>query len=303
MGKIPESVQKSIVTSNLAENEATGSGQEDLLWQQLKTVPAFRALLRSVESQFYQHIRLPEPVLDLGCGDGHFAEMTFNKPLSVGIDPWWGPINKAKGKNAYQLLVQGYGNRLPFPDESFACVISNSVLEHIPDIQPVLNEVGRVLQSQGLFIFTTPNHNFTDYLGGALMFEKFSLKRLANAYRRFFNWLSRHAHTDSPEIWSERLALAGLTVDRWQYYFSKKALHGLELGHLQGLPSAVLHFLAGHWIVAPYQSSLYLTDKWIRPYYEEKSYDQGTMTLMIARKVSTRPIPAQLPPAAPFSTS
>ena len=44
--------------------------QDDLLWQHLKTLPAFRALLRAVEARFYQQLDFPGPVLDIGCGDG-----------------------------------------------------------------------------------------------------------------------------------------------------------------------------------------------------------------------------------------
>ena len=41
--------------------------------QQLRELPAFRALLRAVEARFYDHIPLPDPVLDLGCGSGRAA--------------------------------------------------------------------------------------------------------------------------------------------------------------------------------------------------------------------------------------
>ena len=119
---------------------------DDLLWRQLKTIPAFRALLRAVESRFYRQVTLPEPILDVGCGDGHFAQMTFDHPLTAGIDPWWGPLQRAQSSGQYRQVLQSMGDCLPFPDHTFASAISNSVLEHIPDVQPVLNEVSRVLQ-------------------------------------------------------------------------------------------------------------------------------------------------------------
>ena len=37
----------------------TTDTSDDLLWQQLKTLPAFRALLRAVEARFYEQIPLP----------------------------------------------------------------------------------------------------------------------------------------------------------------------------------------------------------------------------------------------------
>src|SRR5690606_17627427 len=140
----------------------------------------------------------------------------------------------------------------------FATVISNSVLEHIPDIQPVLQEANRVLRPGGKLIITMPSHYFTEYLGGAAVLESVGM---GDVYRRFFNRISRHERTDSAEQWAERLAQAGSVVDRWQYYFSKEALRALEWGHVQGLPSDVLHFLTGHWIVAPWVSNLRRTEQ------------------------------------------
>ena len=77
---------------------------DDILWQQLKTLPAFRALLRSVETRFYHKLDLPRPILDLGCGDGHFAKMTFDEKLDAGIDPWWEPLQEAAESDCYHCL-------------------------------------------------------------------------------------------------------------------------------------------------------------------------------------------------------
>lgn len=265
---------------SLRENDV-----DDLLWKHLKTVPAFRALLRSIEARFYQNIDLPEPILDLGCGDGHFANLTFDQPLSAGIDPWWGPLKKANESGAYNFVIQSLGNQLPFQSNFFGSVISNSVLEHIPDIQPVLSDVCRVMRPGGKLVITVPSHYFTKYLGGAQLLEKLGLKHSANAYRRLFNRIARHAHTDSPERWAQRLTEAGFEIDQWQYYFSEQALHALELGHIQGLPSALIHFLTGHWILAPWRSNLRYTERWVRPHYEEEIPEIGTMIIFIAYKV------------------
>lgn len=275
---------------------------DDLLWQQLKTLPAFRALLRAVEARFYSQIPLPEPILDVGCGDGNFAELALpQRRITAGIDPWWRPLNKAARTDSYDLLIQAMGDNLPFADHFFASAFSNSVLEHIPDIQPVLNEVGRVLRPGARFIITTPSHLFTEYLGGAALFRRMNLDGLAERYQKFFNFVSRHAHTDSPQIWAERLALAGFSVERWQYYFSRDALRALEFGHVQGLPSAALHALTGHWIVAPWESSLAPTERWVRPYFEEETLpDGGAYILIIARKEMRPPVDVSLPPPRPF---
>jgi SAM-dependent methyltransferase len=279
--------------------------QEDLLWQQLKSLPAFRALLRAVEARFYHHITLPDPILDIGCGDGHFAQMAFpGRAIRACVDPWWGPLQKASRTNQYEFLLQGLGDSMPFPDESFGSAFSNSVLEHIPDLPPVLTEINRVLRRGASFVITTPSHLFTDYLGGGEFFDRLKLSGLARRYRHFFNMISRHAHTDSPEKWAERLAQAGFVIEHWQYYFSREALHTLEIGHVQGLPSAILHALTGHWIIAPWDNSLKPTERWVRPYYEESpSLDGGAYLLIVARKMSRQAVPSILPPSMPLQVA
>ncbi|MDX1663808.1 MAG: methyltransferase domain-containing protein, partial [Candidatus Promineifilaceae bacterium] len=272
--------------------------EEDLLWRHLKTVPAFRALLRAVEARFYRALSIPEPVLDLGCGDGHFAKMIFDSPLAAGVDPWWGPLQKARRAGVYRLNVQAVGDRLPFADQSFGSVISNSVLEHIPDVEPVLRESARVLRPGGQLVVTMPSHLFTEHLGGAALLAPLGL---ADNYRDFFNTISRHAHTDPPETWAARMGRAGFEVERWQYYFSRRALRALELGHLQGLPSAAIHALTGHWILGPWRDNLALTERWVRPYYEEPFPEEGAYILMVARKVADGAVAAVLPPQEQFT--
>lgn len=288
-------------TTTAANTAPPPSSSDDLLWRQLKTIPAFRALLRAVEARFYQVVDLPQPVLDVGCGDGHFAQMAFDKPLTAGTDPWWGPLQKAQNAGVYQYTLQSMGDHQPFPDGYFASAFSNSVLEHIPDVQAVLNETNRVLQPGGKLVITMPSHYFSKYLGGARFLESLGLNGTANQYRRFFNFISRHAHTDTPQVWAERLATAGFRIDRWQYYFSKEALQALEWGHVQGLPSAILHFLTGHWIVAPWRENLRRTEAWVRPFYEEAPPDKGAYILIIAHKAAGHAIEAALPPAQPFT--
>jgi SAM-dependent methyltransferase len=102
------------------------------------------ALLRAVEARFYENIDLPAPTLDLGCGDGHFASLAFDRPLEVGLDPWSVPLQEAEKRGSYLQVKQTRGNSISFEDGYFASAVSNSVLEHIPELDPVLIE-GRPL--------------------------------------------------------------------------------------------------------------------------------------------------------------
>jgi SAM-dependent methyltransferase len=179
--------------------------QKDYLWAQLRDLPYFRALLRAVEARVYEDLDLPGPILDVGCGDGHFVATTFDEPVDVGIDPWTGPVRQAARRGGYRLVLQGYGDHLPFPDAYFGSAMSNSVLEHIAEVDEVLVEVARVLKPGAPFVFCVPNHNFLANLSVSNFFDSMGLKTLGDAYRSFFNRISRHQHCDSPEVWQARL--------------------------------------------------------------------------------------------------
>lgn len=259
---------------------------KDFLSLQLKDMPYFRAVLRAVECRFYQDYRLEPPVLDLGCGDGHFASIAFEGGLDVGIDPWWGPVQEASRRGSYHLAVQGSGDRLPFPDAHFGSAVSNSVLEHIPELDPVLAELSRVLKPGALFLFCVPNQNFLSNLSISTFFDRIHLRRAGDAYRSCFNRISRHHHCDDPQTWQTRLQKAGFEVQTWWHYFSPAALHILEWGHYFGLPSLLTRKVFGKWILARADWNLALTRVVVSPAYDEDPQQpRGSYTFYVARKI------------------
>jgi SAM-dependent methyltransferase len=246
-----------------------------------------------VESRFYQDLELKAPVYDLGCGDGHFASITFERQIDVGLDPWHGPIHEAGTRGTYRGLVEADAGHTPFSEAHFASAFSNSVLEHIPRVQDVLNETARILEPGALFVFCVPNENFTQFLSVARWLDRMALGALGAAYRRFFNQISRHAHCDPPAIWETRLRIAGFEVERHWDYFSPEALRTLEWGHYFGLPAAICKVLFGRWIVAPWHFSLWPTLALVRRHYAEPiPQEQGAYTFYVTRRAATRRGPA-----------
>ena len=270
-----------------ANDEISSDPNQDFLWLHIREIPYFRALLRAVEARFYQDYELTSPILDLGCGDGHFASLAFQGPLDVGIDPWSGPIREASQRGRYNGLAQAEGGRMPFPNDYFNAAISNSVLEHIPHIDEVIYEVGRVLKPGALFLFCVPNHKFSASLSVGAWLDRLRLNRQGDAYRAFFNRIARHRHLDPPSIWHERLAAAGLEVERQWDYYSPAAMRVSEWGHYFGLPSLLCRMLTGRWILAPTRWNLGLTYRLLKPYYIKSSEDeQGVCTFYVSRKIS-----------------
>lgn len=258
---------------------------DQILWRHLSSLPYFRAFLRAVEDSFYQELTLERPIFDLGSGDGHFASVAFDQPLDVGLDPWLALMQEARSRSAYCLLVLGEGGQIPFEDASFNTVTSTSVLEHIPDLEPVLAEVARILKPGGKFVFCVPNHRFPEELWGRKFFEGFGLRRMGEAYSRLFNRIARHAHMDSPVVWQARLVNAGFELEKTWDYFPPKALHILEWGHLLGLPALISKKVFGRWILFPNRFTLAFPWALTRSYMNEPRSEQGVCSFFVARRI------------------
>jgi len=99
-------------------------------------------------------------VLEIGAAAGcltiAFNEMGYE---CTGIEPAAEALRTADAL-ANQLgqpcaVVAGRAERIPFPDQWFDIVITNSVLEHVADVESCFGEISRVLAPGGLFWFET----------------------------------------------------------------------------------------------------------------------------------------------------
>lgn len=272
-------------SANLVDKNNVNHNKEDFFWKNLRDLPYFRALLRAVEARFYQDFKYKSPTLDLGCGDGHFAANTFHEKPQVGIDINYQLVNKAKSYHGHTHYIQCFGDKLPFESGYFSRIVSNSVLEHIEDLDAVIEETARVLKDGGDFLFCVPNQNFLSSLSIASGLDRVGLKGLANLYRTFFNRISRHYHCDSPDVWQDRLRRYGFTVEAWWHYFSPEAFHVLEWGHYFGLPSLIIHWMFNRWILIPEKWNLAFTERIVGRYYsKEARHPKGVYTFYVARK-------------------
>lgn len=257
---------------------------KDYLWLNLRELPYFRSMLRSVEARLYEGVEIARPCLDLGCGDGHFTEVAFDSPIDIGVDLDLGIMREAQKREHYRVLVQADASQLPIKNGSIASVLSNSVLEHMPDLDLVLADVARVLAPGGTFVFTVPNPGYRTELSVPRSFRRLKLERIARAYESWFMRMSRTIHLDYEEGWNARLARVGLVIKHTFRYFSPAALRALEWGHYFSSPTLLPRLATGRWILAPTRWNLWLTDRWVRRYYEEPPTEQGTYSFYLAGK-------------------
>lgn len=105
--------------------------------------------------------RIPNdgPILDVGFVGSrdpylHMAIRNQSSPhVVIGLDIWQRGVRELGLDNT----IVGDVFKLPFQDESFACVVMAEVIEHVHRPFEVLLEISRTLRSNGRLILTTPN--------------------------------------------------------------------------------------------------------------------------------------------------
>ena len=177
------------------------------------------ALWRAVELRTAAEESFARPLLDLGCGDGLIGRVLFGpRGIDVGFDPWLAQLRRAAASGVYHHVQQALGDSMPYPSDSFATVFSNSVLEHIPDLPPVIREAGRVLRPGGRLILTVPSDKFHHLL--YFYQARLSSGDSAGAARYAAQVDARlaHYHYHTPAEWADLLAQGGMRLEKARYY-------------------------------------------------------------------------------------
>ena len=190
------------------------------------------ALWRAIELRVLAAETFPRPVLDLGCGDGLIAQVLFagEAPVEAGFDPWLSQVRKAPASGAYRYVQLARGDAMPYPDASFGTVFSNSVLEHIPNLDPVLREVARVLKPGGRFLATVPSDMFRRLLAGYRERDAAGDRTGAETYAAAVDKHLEHHRYLTPTQWGKRLELAGLWLRSTRYYIPSEVEALWEIG-------------------------------------------------------------------------
>lgn len=136
-----------------------------------------------------------DKILEAGCGIGgwcsHLSQMGYKNV--VGLD-FSETVVKAARENARGVsIIMGDIQNLPFPDETFALILSLGVVEHSKNPMSLVSEMTRVLKSDGTLFLSTPN-----------IFAPHTASRFVS--RKMGRWRLGHEDSYTPE------ALAGLTI-------------------------------------------------------------------------------------------
>ena len=262
-------------------------GGADYLEEFLRQSPAFYALLRAIECRYMSKVIIDPPVLDLGCGDGMFGSVLFNNQpgaIDFGIDLSTKDIAKAELKKVYKSLQLGDIQCLPFADSSIGSIFSNSVFEHLEDIDLALCEAARVLRPGGKLVLTSPNNRLVDKFLSARLLHSIGLSGAARAAGNLGNRTLGNRTCLSTEQWKQKATHAGFSSTECIYMIPPKVFHVSEVLMPFGIPSILAKRLLGRLLFAERRISLQLFHWLLMGYYEHAENSDGLATIVISEK-------------------
>ncbi|MDR2119072.1 MAG: class I SAM-dependent methyltransferase [Tannerellaceae bacterium] len=91
-------------------------------------------------------------LLDFGCGSKPYKHLFSHVSEYIGIDV----ENEGHSHHNEHVDIYYDGKNLPFKDETFDSILSNEVLEHVPNLDESLVEINRILKPGGKILITVP---------------------------------------------------------------------------------------------------------------------------------------------------
>lgn len=241
--------------------------------------------------------------VDIGCGDGELGRVLLDRltprPSVIGIEPDPADAGLARRSGTYVAVHTTDGAKLPLADASLDFAFSNSTLEHIRELDPVLAETARVVRPGGAFIFTVPSDEFHACLRGHPLIAIAAAVRGIPYARRVDERLAHHRYP-APDAWRRLLAAHHFALVRAERYFPQPAVRAWE--GLSSLTGGLAFELRGGRPTRAIQHDLRLDRRsvrlaggaaWIARKYAGRAFDAGVRPgepsgglLVVARRVA-----------------
>ena len=178
-------------------------------------------------------------VLDLGCGDGRLVQHLVAKHEVYGIDSDGAAVRRA-AENGVKAIFGSLEDPLPFSSASFDVVLALDVIEHVQNLEQLLNEARRVCTPDGYIILSTPNH--FDLRTRLDMLRGKGIIRWSQRQWEKAAWSYSHIRFLTLGELRRLLELTCWTIDREQYNFMSGGLLPTRW-----IPGFKRRFLIRHW--------------------------------------------------------
>jgi len=174
------------------------------------------------------------------------------------VDPNGRELQRGKEYDTYKELLRCCGEDIPKESGTFKTVFSNSVLEHIPEVESVIDEAYRLLAPGGRFYVTVPTDMFDKYSICYQVLSFFRLYTIAEKYRKIFNKFWKHIHYHKQEEWKKIFENSGFEAIDFKEYDSKVMclIHNFLVPF--AFPSFVTKKITNRWVISRSLRQIYI---------------------------------------------
>ena len=139
-------------------------------------------------------------VLDVGCGTGRYCQLLAKRGGNVvGIDPSPRMLEYARRKITHDCRFELHLGRIEdteFPSGHFNVVVSALTLGHIPELEPVIKKVSRIIKSRGRLIVSDihpywpiSGHDYAEFFDGSG--KEYRIPEYAHLFEEYWNIFRR----------------------------------------------------------------------------------------------------------------
>lgn len=191
----------------------------------------YREAVEANAQNIVQALKTASPhrrLLDVGCWDGKetlvWASAAGAGEIS-GIEPVASAAKSAAARGIFVKNIKADGQKWPFRDNLFDCIVSNQVVEHLTNLDKYFSESARTLKPGGYLITSTNNlsslHNIFALIMG---WAPFDLSNSSSKKMGIGNPLAVHRGESDPRgsSWTHKCVYTIRWLKDWQ------AIYGLE---------------------------------------------------------------------------
>jgi 2-polyprenyl-3-methyl-5-hydroxy-6-metoxy-1,4-benzoquinol methylase len=206
-----------------------------------------------LRSQFLEHFQLEDvrakDILDFGCGKGELSFLAASAGASsvTGIDLNAGQIAAAQTRLAsttgiagtVEFLWTNEPTTIPLPNDSMDVILCFDVLEHVMEVEPILNEWYRVLRREGqVLIWWVPwlnpvGHHLESLVPIPWAHVFFSEPALVGAAARVYD-----SSTFQPRLWDIEPDTGRKKPNKWKTLEELPEVNRLTIAQFERLVSS-----------------------------------------------------------------
>jgi SAM-dependent methyltransferase len=171
------------------------------------------ATWRGWEYAAYRRYQLPEPVLDVGCGDGRYFKLVWPKlenVVGVELDPATAAASRESG--VYRQIHVGAAHDVQLPPGSCGSAFANCALEHMDHLPEVLANVQRALKPGAPFLLSVVTDKWREWAVLPLLARLEGMNDLGESLQRRHDQYHHLVNALPPEQWAAHLTAAGFEV-------------------------------------------------------------------------------------------